>query len=251
MNMINEPTETVVIRFPLKEPYITYGLIGVLALVHLYVMQLSPRETQDFYIRYGNFSTFVAQGEYYRLFTSMFLHAGLYHLLFNGFALYAFGRDIEGLFGHGRFLLIYVLGGLAGSVASFVITSGNSIGASGAVFAIFGALVAYYYQNRALYGAAAYQRLRQLGTLAVLNLVIGLISNVPGSPARIDNAAHIGGAVGGLLLAWFMTPVFILKADYQDGEIRHQLTDTKTTLAWLWVPLVFTVGLVAVVAFWG
>ncbi|HLA45188.1 MAG TPA: rhomboid family intramembrane serine protease, partial [Aggregatilineales bacterium] len=161
------------IRFPLIQPNMAYAIIFVLVLVHLYVSQLNPFEQNDFYLKYSNFAVYVAQGEYYRLFTSMFLHApGLMHLGFNSLALYAFGKDIESLFGHVRFTLIYFLGGLAGSVTSFAITRSNSIGASGAVFAVFGALVAYYYQNRQLYGAAAAVRLRQLGMLALVNLGI-------------------------------------------------------------------------------
>jgi rhomboid protease GluP len=223
--------------------------LTVIALVHLYAMSLDQRETLRFYTDYGNFSDFVAKGEYYRLFTSMFLHGSLMHWLFNSWVLYAFGKEIEGYFGHVRFALVYVLGGLAGSLASFAVTQGNSIGASGAVFAVFGALVAYYYHNRELYGDLAVKRLQNLGFFALINLVWGFLASEPTTGARIDNAAHIGGALGGLLLAWFMTPVFSVRMGLEDGQPRPTLVDTKTTPQWIIIPIVFA-GAMLVAAIW-
>jgi membrane associated rhomboid family serine protease len=221
----------------------------IIALVHLYVMSLDVREANRFYVRYGNFSDFVAEGEYYRLFTSMFLHGSLLHWLFNSWVLYAFGKEIEGYFGHVRFALVYVLGGIAGSLTSFAVTQGNSIGASGAVFAVFGALVAYYYHNRKLYGDQAIQRLQRLGFFALINLAWGLVGSDPQTGARVDNAAHIGGALGGLLLAWFMTPVFSVRISLLDGQPRQTLIDTKTTPQWIIMPIIFA-GAMLIAAVW-
>ena len=245
-----EKTEQrVTLHFPMPEPYVTYAILVVIGLVHLYVMSLDTRETFRFYTRYGNFSEFVAEGEYYRLFTSMFLHGSLLHWLFNSWVLYAFGREIEGHFGHVRFALVYILGGLAGSLASFAVTQGNSIGASGAVFAVFGALVAYYYQNRGLYGQRAIDRLQRLGFFALINLAWGFVGSDPETGAGIDNAAHIGGALGGLLLAWFMTPIFEVRMGIQDGQPRPTLVDTKSTPQWIIVPIIFA-GAMLIAAIW-
>src|SRR5690606_30425031 len=105
----------------------------------------------------------LVQGQYHRLFTAMFLHAGLLHIFFNMYALYLFGSILEPLFGHLRFIIIYLLGGLTGSVLSVVlgdpnppfaqmVFAGASVGASGAVFAIFGAEMVFIYRHRALLG---------------------------------------------------------------------------------------------------
>ena len=237
------------VHFPMPEPYVTYALLAVIALVHVYVMQLGRIDRISIYTQYGNYTQFVADGEVYRLFTSMFLHGSLMHWLFNSYILYAFGREIEGHFGHFRFALVYVLGGLAGSVASFALTDGNSIGASGAIFGVFGALVAYYYHNRALYGNQATQRLQRLGFFALINLAWGFLGSDPETGAGIDNAAHIGGALGGLLLAWFITPVFEVRIGLLDGQPRPTLVDTKTTQQWA-IPATIFAGLMAAAILW-
>ncbi|MFP4321720.1 MAG: rhomboid family intramembrane serine protease [Anaerolineales bacterium] len=244
-----QPARETRLEIPQVDPILTYIIIGLLVAIHVYVQTLSQPELMSFYTTYGNFSQRVIDGEYYRLFTSMFLHAGLTHLAFNCLALYIFGRNIEGVFGHVPFLVIYLLGGLVGSVASLVFTQGNSIGASGAVFAVFGALVAYFYRNKAVYGQSANEQLRQLAVLAGINLVIGFLSNIPGSPARIDNAAHIGGAVGGLALAWFLTPLFRVRMQIDGLSMRPQLIDQRTTAPQIIAPVVVGLILLGVTAF--
>lgn len=233
-------------------PYVVYGLIAIVVIIHLYVMTLDIFELNEFYGKYANASSRVAEGEVYRLFTSMFLHGGISHLGMNCFALYIFGVEIERYFGSARMLIIYLLGGLIGSLASFVFTQGNSIGASGAVFAIFGALVAYYYRNydlfRLLFGESITQRLRSLGTVALINLAIGFFVNVSNAGVKIDNAAHIGGAVGGLAIAWFITPYYRLQTEVDDfGFPRRWLVDTTPTKLWWGVSFVFAVGIAATI----
>ncbi|MCL4880182.1 MAG: rhomboid family intramembrane serine protease [Anaerolineae bacterium] len=238
------------VKNPNDKPYVVYGLIGVLAVIHMYVMTLNVIELNEFYAKYSNASLLVAEGEYYRLFTSMFLHGGISHLGFNCFALYIFGGEIEKYFGPARLLVIYLLGGLMGSLASFLFTQGNSIGASGAVFAVFGALVAYYYRNfklfRLIFGDAIRQRLRSLGTVAALNLAIGFIVNASNAGVKIDNAAHIGGALGGLMVAWFITPYYRLQTEVDDlGFPRRRLEDITPARLWWTVSILFSLGLAA------
>lgn len=143
-------------------------------------------------------------GQVYRLFTAMFLHASPPHIFFNAYALYLFGSAMETLFGRTRLLLIYLLGGLSGSLLSLALggQAGWSVGASGAVFALFTAQALHLYQHRSLY-VDVRGKLRHMLFLIGINLVIGFL---PGS--RIDNWGHIGGMLGGLLLAWRVAPRF-------------------------------------------
>jgi rhomboid protease GluP len=135
----------------------------------------------------------VAQGEWYRLITAMFLHVGLFHLLLNCFAIYVFGSLIEQSLGSLRFLAIYLVTGFAGGAASFAFGDPGraAVGASGAVFGLLGAWLAFNLRRRSLtFGRANVQwALMLIG----INLAFGLI--VP----RIDWLAHAGGLVAGVV----------------------------------------------------
>jgi membrane associated rhomboid family serine protease len=134
----------------------------------------------------------IATGQYWRLMTAVFLHAGLFHLAFNAYALWIFGSVVEQELGHLRFLLIFFVTGLFASAVSYAFgPNAVGIGASGAVFGIFGAFVAYNYRRRHL--ALASARLRGAVMLLVINAVFAL--SMPG----IDWRAHVGGFVAGLV----------------------------------------------------
>jgi rhomboid protease GluP len=142
--------------------------------------------------------------EYYRLFTAMFLHGSLQHIIFNMVSLHYAAQIVEPFFGRVRFVLVYLLGGLGGSVLSVILQANNapgSVGASGAVFALFGAQLVFLYLHRDKLGDYGRGHFRQLAILLGINLVIGF---VPGS--RIDNLGHLGGLLGGAVLAWFIGP---------------------------------------------
>ena len=109
---------------------------------------------------------------------------------------------MEPIFGRARLLLIYVLGGLSGSLLSLALGSNWSVGASGAVFALFTAQALHLHQHRRLY-VDVRGKLRHMLFLLGINLLLGFL---PGS--RIDNWGHIGGMLGGLLLAWRIAPRF-------------------------------------------
>lgn len=145
-------------------------------------------------------------GELYRLFSAIFLHVNILHIFFNMYALYAFGTFIEWIYGHGRYALLYLLGGLSGSLLSalFGESFSRSVGASGAIFAIFGANIVFLYRQRAVLGTAGRSQLTQLLVLAGMNLVLGF---TPGS--GVDNWGHIGGMVGGFVLAWLVNPTLL------------------------------------------
>jgi membrane associated rhomboid family serine protease len=135
----------------------------------------------------------VAQGEFWRLFTAMFLHAGPIHLAFNTFALYLFGNLVEGSLGTARFVAVYLLSGLFAGTASFALNPPGAVGvgASGAVFGILGAWLAYNIRRRSL--SLAQANIRGALILIGFNLVLGFTLR------GVDNVAHIGGLVAGLV----------------------------------------------------
>lgn len=144
----------------------------------------------------GNYAVQTRSGEVWRLFTSLFLHGGLLHITLNMIALYQAGALAERLFGLRRFVLLYFICGLVASVASvWWRPSGLSVGASGAIFGIFGGLLSSVLVTRHVLPEALYRRLRRaLLTFIGYSLAAGFL--IPG----IDNAAHVGGLVAGLVL---------------------------------------------------
>jgi len=144
----------------------------------------------------------VADGEYWRLFTVTLVHANLLHLAFNMYALWLAGPLVERFYGSLQFLLIYLLTAAAGSIASFVFGGDiPSVGASGAVFGLFGVLLAATRTHDPMVDRSSRMLLAQLGPLVLLNLLFGFLSG-----GQIDNAAHIGGLAAGLWLGWLLVP---------------------------------------------
>ena len=130
----------------------------------------------------------VKSGEIYRLFTSMFLHGDIIHLVMNMYALFVIGKEIENSLGKYKFIIIYLTSGIAGSLLS-CIGDANSLGASGAIFGLFGALLYFGYHYRLYFGQVI---LREVIPVILINLLIGFMV------VEINNAAHIGGLVGGI-----------------------------------------------------
>ncbi|HEX6844026.1 MAG TPA: rhomboid family intramembrane serine protease [Actinomycetota bacterium] len=139
----------------------------------------------------------IAVGENWRLFTSMFLHVGIFHLLMNGYALFIFGNVIEAEQGRLRFALSFLVTGLAASAVSYAFGDPRvpAAGASGAIFGLFGVFLGHALRRRDL--AFYAQRVRSAMTLIILNAIIGF--TVPG----IDWRAHAGGLAAGLVLGYF------------------------------------------------
>jgi len=134
------------------------------------------------------------QGEWWRLITSMFLHGGVTHILLNMVSLYIVGKIAEALLGWRDYLALYMASGIVGAATSAVMhPEGLSVGASGAIFGIFGAVAGYVIAHRHRLGDRFGAILREFGGVLVLNLVLGL--SIPG----IDMSAHIGGLVIGFI----------------------------------------------------
>ncbi|HEX9236227.1 MAG TPA: rhomboid family intramembrane serine protease, partial [Actinomycetota bacterium] len=140
----------------------------------------------------------IAHGQYWRLFSAMFLHANLLHIGFNMYALYLFGYLIEGAFGKARFIGIYFVTGFLASVTSYAFSDPRSlgVGASGAIFGLLGSWVAFNYRRRGS-PPAAFQ-LRWAIMLIAINLFLGF------TIASIDNFAHIGGLISGAIAGWLV-----------------------------------------------
>lgn len=148
----------------------------------------------------ANYGPLVRQGQYWRLVTSMFLHGGFLHLLVNAWALFQLGPLFELLLGSRRLLLVYFLSGIGGSCASVLFNDHPSVGASGAIFGLMGALIAFLLRRREILTPAAKSLLGQLVMWAGINIVMGA------SVANIDNAAHLGGCAAGLALGLLLQP---------------------------------------------
>jgi rhomboid protease GluP len=174
----------------LRRAPVTVALLAAIAIV--YVLQLA---TGDALTAAGaNYGPAVRAGEYWRLVTSMFLHGGLLHLALNGWALYQLGALFEILVGSPRMLLVYFVSGIAGSLVSAWFSQVPSVGASGAIFGLLGALIAFLLRRRGALTPQGKSILMQLVFWAVINVFFGF------SDPQIDNSAHLGGCAAGLLL---------------------------------------------------
>jgi membrane associated rhomboid family serine protease len=147
----------------------------------------------SFAISFGMIPAAIAQGEWWRLFTSTLLHGSILHLLFNMYALYWLGPQLESSLGHMRFAALYVLSALGGSVASYWFSDLNtvSVGASGAIFGLITATI--------VIGREMRTDVSQLVVLLGINVVIGFLQS------GIDWRAHFGGAVTGAAVAFIYT----------------------------------------------
>ena len=181
-----------------KEP-VTAGLILLNILVFLIVeFTGSSQNTMHMLDCGAAFTPMIIQGgEYYRLFTCMFLHFGIYHIANNMLVLFVLGQRLEPVVGKIKFILIYLLGGLGGNIFSFIMEMKSadyavSAGASGAVFAVMGAMLYVVIRN---HGRIQDISVRQMVIMAGFSLYFGFTST------GVDNAAHVGGMACGFILA--------------------------------------------------
>jgi len=136
----------------------------------------------------------IIKGEYYRLFTSMFVHNDMIHISMNMLSLYMVGRMVERLFSTWAYLALYFISGLFGSFAyMFMSIWDGAVGASGAIFGIFGALAGYAFVYRRTMQEQFMQFMRDFGIILVINFFIGIIF------PSIAMSAHIGGLVAGII----------------------------------------------------
>ena len=178
--------------FKSKVPYFTYFLILVNVIFFVVPWLFGIESYNSIISQFCIHGPSVRAGEYYRLFTGTILHAGLMHLLFNCYALYILGAQIESFLGRVKYLVVYLFSALIG--AMFSITFGGSsasVGASGAIFGLMGSLLYFGYYYRVYLGNVVKS---QILPLILVNLGIGFLFE------GIDNSAHVGGLIAGLLM---------------------------------------------------
>jgi rhomboid protease GluP len=172
---------------PLFTFLILISILVIFGLMEYYGSSTSLLTLVEFGAKYN---PLIYKGEWWRFFTASFLHIGYLHLIMNSIALYYLGSAVERIYGTTRFVLIYVIAGLFGSISSFAFNSQISAGASGAIFGCFGALLFFGVVHRKLF-------FRTMGVNLIVILAINLVFGfmIP----MIDNGAHIGGLIGGFL----------------------------------------------------
>ena len=175
--------------------YITlYPVVSSIIALNLviYLLTLIPGFGEDLIYAGMSVNILIADGEWWRVITSMFIHSGFPHVLFNMFSLFLFGPELEKIAGKIRFLTIYFLAGIFGGAATYLTQDPYyaSVGASGAIYGIFGAFAALVYYTRHLF-----PQLKQIILpLIVISVIMSFIT------PNINIAAHLGGLIAGFIL---------------------------------------------------
>jgi rhomboid protease GluP len=203
----SDTPQFVVARTKPPVPIVTYSLIAANALVYLAIGLTGvswPEPSISDALRWGaDFGPLSLSGQWWRLFTSTFVHFGIIHIAFNMWCLYSLGRSLEFLMGRKAFAATYVASGIAASAVSLCWNPmGVSAGASGAIFGIAGTFASYVYLKRVALAPAAIAQMQK-------NLAIFIIYNLVWGAARggVDNSAHIGGLLAGALLGAIVPPI--------------------------------------------
>jgi membrane associated rhomboid family serine protease len=184
---------------------VTYAIIAINLLVYaiLALWSQSLDISMDVLIKVGaqQAAYIEATGQYWRIFTAMFLHLSLLHVGVNMLSLFFIGRVVETFYGHWRYLVIYLVSGLVGGIATFFLQPDAwAVGASGAIFGVFGALGVFYVANRRAMGSYGAGAIANWLFWLALNLVWGF------SDPNIGIIDHIGGLLAGIVLAFLLMP---------------------------------------------
>ena len=176
--------------FKSKVPYVTYFLIALNVIFFFVPLIMGQYDyVIDALCVHG---PSIRAGQYYRLLTGILLHGNIIHLLVNCYSLYIIGSQIESFLGRIKYSIIYFFSGLTGSLLSITMSGGvGSVGASGAIFGLMGALLYFGYYYRVYLGNVVKS---QILPLIVVNLAFGFFAS------GVDNFAHIGGLVGGIII---------------------------------------------------
>jgi len=206
----NEEDEELGEEIPSPSPYVSYIMIAVITMIFAVMWWQSGGNLGALTIdgEYSNADLYgqknndlIRSGQYWRFLTPVFLHGSPIHLITNALSIYWLGTQIEKIYGARRFLIIYILAGIAGNVVSFMQTANPSLGASGAIFGLIGAGLIFPLRFRSLMRSEARDSiLKNLLTITAIN--IGMGYSIPG----VDNMAHMGGLAGGGLVALFLIP---------------------------------------------
>ncbi|MBI1735218.1 MAG: rhomboid family intramembrane serine protease [Candidatus Rokubacteria bacterium] len=185
-------------------PPLTAGLVAVLAAVFAGELAFDALESREAIVAAGALAREgVAGGQYWRLVSAIFLHGSPDHLVSNAIALVILGMVCEHAFGRAQYVLLFLASGVAGSLVSLALSAGPSVGASGAIFGLQGAAIVLFRQHR----DRLLVRDRRIGFVLLVWAAYAILSGLV-SPL-IDNGAHIGGAIGGALVARRLHPVVL------------------------------------------
>lgn len=182
-----------------------FGLTVVVLLATAGVSLIAMNDPSEAVIRALWLDRFdIQQGELYRLVSVTLVHGGFLHLFLNMYALWIVGPIVEQIWGRGLFVAFYLLTAITASTASFLMSPGPAVGASGAIFGLVGLILAGTRAHHPMLDRRARAIVPQLGIFVLINLIFGFVS--AGAGARIDNAAHVGGLIAGLWLGFVVPP---------------------------------------------
>lgn len=201
------------------KPTVTYALIGINAVVFALQMLIGVDQVAG---DWGMWPIGIGLGnEWWRLLTAAFLHGSFLHIAFNMYVLFALGPTLERVLGHARYLLLYLVAALGGGVASYAFSDYQtvSVGASGAIFGLMGALV--------VAGRRLQYDIKQVAILLVVNFVIGFMA--PG----VDWRAHLGGMLtGAAMAAVLVLPPRVNRVRWQVSGVLAILFVLGMIVAW-------------------
>ncbi|HLE91611.1 MAG TPA: rhomboid family intramembrane serine protease [Anaerolineales bacterium] len=240
--------QAVRVSLPQSAPYVTYSIIGITVFFY-FLQRVSPLiwgypttfTNIDWLEFYGaRINEAILAGELWRFLTPALLHGSFPHIAFNMYALLSFGTGLERHFGHGRFLLLYLVGAFTGNVVSFLFSSGYSVGASTAIFGLLGAEAVFLIQNRKVFAGRFRSAIGNIIFIAAINLFI--IGSLPG----IDNWGHIGGLLGGLVFTSFAGPLW----EIEGIQSAYHLVDKRPARAVI-IGAAIVVLIFGALAMWG
>ncbi len=186
--LVNRKLEGFKIEFKTKAPVATYIILAINIAIYAISNLLS---NYNILLSFGaQINSLIREGEYWRFITPIFLHAGIVHLFMNSYFLYSIGKTVESMYGSAKFVFIYMTAGIIGNIASFVFLDNWSVGASGALMGMLGALLYYGVENPS-------QFKRYFGYNVISTIVINAIFGFTNE--GINNYAHFGGLLGGFL----------------------------------------------------
>ncbi len=212
------------IQFATRSPIVTWVLIGLCLVIYAIQYGTQSLLGYDVLAAYGaKVNDLIIQGQLWRLVTPIFLHGSIIHVGFNMYALYVIGPGLEQHYGHWKYLLLFMLAGMAGNLVSFWMSPAASYGASTSIFGLVAAEAVFVFQNRFMFGGRTRSILTNLFIIVAVNLVLGL------SPG-IDNWGHLGGLMGGLAFSWLGGPVYHVTGMMPD---LHLVNSRPTNQTWL------------------
>lgn len=217
-----------------NKPYVTYLFLLIQTVLFLWMeiagIKVGGSENVLILDRFGAMerSGILMYHEYWRFITPIFLHIGLTHFVINSVTLYFIGQQVEAIYGHVRYFFLYLLAGIAGNVASFAFGNANSISA-GASTSLFGLFAAFIVLGRLYKNNPAIKMLVQRYVLFIgMNFVFNIFSST------VDMLGHIGGFLGGILLA------IALNVPQKDDEVNvHERIAAGLLFAFLIVLIIF------------